>query len=313
MDVSPPHPHAKRTALAFATCTLIWGSTFLFIRIGNDAMPPMWAATLRLALAAVVLTALAAITGQGLPTGAARRAAAAYGLFQFGLNFPLLYYGETVVSSGLAAVVFATIPITSAFIARMFGLERLDAVKLGAACVALGGVVVLFAHDLTHRVTALPLLAIYLATILAAFGSVMLKRGPRQPPIGANAIGAIVGTPVCLVVSLLAREPHPLPVHGAQIVPILYLAIAGSVGAFVVFSWLVQRMPVSTVSFIGVVVPVFALALGALVRHERLERGHVIGSALVIAGVLLAMAGDRRRARARAASILAQAPSSATE
>jgi drug/metabolite transporter (DMT)-like permease len=202
-----------------------------------------------------------------------------------------------VVPSGLAAVVFATIPITSALIALAFGLERLDPLKMGGAVIALGGVALLFTHDLTSRVTALPLLAIFGATVAAALGSTMLKRGPRQEPMGANAVGAAVGAPFCLLASWLLHETRHLPTHWAQIYPIVYLAIAGSVGAFVVFAWLVNHWQVSTIAFIGVVVPVIAVTLGILVRHEHLLREHLLGSLLVLIGVILAIASDRRRMR----------------
>jgi drug/metabolite transporter (DMT)-like permease len=290
-------PRDTRTHAAFATCTLIWGSTFLVISIGNDTVPPMWAASLRLMLAAVVLTGLVLARRRGLPRAGALRAAALYGVFQFGFNFPLLYWGETVVPSGLAAVVFATIPITSALVARVFGIERLDSLKLGGAGIALAGVAVLFTHELTARVTALPLLSIFLATVAAALGSTMLKRGPRQDPVGANAVGAAVGAPFCLLASWLLHEARHLPTEWVQIYPILYLTIAGSVGAFVVFAWLVNHWPVSTIAFIGVVVPVIAVTLGVLVREERLLGQHFLGSLLVLAGVFVAIASDRRRLR----------------
>jgi len=290
-------PGNARTTLAFTACTVIWGSTFLFISIGNDTVAPMWAASLRLIFASLVLVALVLAGGRGLPTGRALRAAASFGMFQFGFSLPLLYWGETVIPSGLAAVVFATIPITSALIARAFGLERLERLKMGGAVLALGGVGLLFAHALTARITPLPLLAVYLATVAAALGSTMLKRGPRQDPMGANAVAAAVGVPFCLLASWLLHESRELPVHWVQIYPILYLAIAGSVGAFVVFAWLVNHWPVSTIAFIGVVVPVIAVTLGALVRHERLLGEHLLGSLLVLAGVMAAIASDRRRVR----------------
>lgn len=296
MTRTPNSPGAARTTLAFATCTLIWGSTFLFIRIGNETVPPMWAATLRLMVASAVMLMLVRAMGRALPRGPALRSAAWYGLFQFGFNLPLLYWGEMTVPSGLAAVVFATIPITSALIARAFGIERLDPLKLVGAVVALGGVMALFVNELAAKVTALPILAIYLATVFAALGSTMLKRGPRQDPLAANAIAAAVGAPVCLLASCLLGEARHLPVHWVQIYPILYLAIAGSVVAFVIFAWLVNHWNVSTLAFIGVVVPVIAVALGALVRHEELRGQHVLGSLLVLGGVFLAIAGDRRLA-----------------
>jgi drug/metabolite transporter (DMT)-like permease len=303
MSEAQRSPGNARTLSAFATCTLIWGTTFLVIRIGNDSVPPMWAACLRLILAALVLVGLLFAGGRALPRGRALVAAAQFGLLQFGINFPLLYWGETVVPSGLAAVVFATIPITSALIARAFRLERLDPLKMGGAVIALGGVAVLFTHDLAAGVTALPLLAIFGATVAAALGSTLLKRGPRQDPIAANAVGAAVGAPFCLLASWLLHETRHLPSHWPQVFPIVYLAIAGSVGAFVVFAWLVNHWQVSTVAFIGVLTPVIAVALGIRVRHERLLREHLLGSVLVLLGVVVAIASDRRRMRrARGAS-----------
>ena len=89
---------------AFFGCTAIWGSTFLFIALGNDMVPPIWAATLRLGLASAILTAMSLASRNGLPRGPALVAAAWLGFFQFGLNFPLLYWGETVVPSGIASI-----------------------------------------------------------------------------------------------------------------------------------------------------------------------------------------------------------------
>lgn len=300
MHAPSPAPGGLRDGLAFATCTMIWGSTFLVIRIGNETVPPMWAATLRLAVAALVLVALVSALGRRLPGGAALRAAAGYGLFQFGINLPLLYWGELVVPSGLAAVVFATIPISSALIARAVGLERLQALKMAGALVALGGVAVLFLEQLGARVTALPLLAIYLATVCSALGSIVLKRGPRQDPLAANAVAAAVGAPVCLLASVLLAEERRWPAAPAQFLPILYLSLVGSVVAYVLFTWLLHRWRVTTVAFMGVVVPVIAVALGAWVRAEPFRREHLLGSALVLTGVGLAVASDRRTARAPA-------------
>ena len=108
MSESPSDPGGTRSAAAFATCVLIWGSTFLLISIGNDSVPPMWGATLRLAIAATVMFALVFAFGRRVPVGPALRAAVGYGVFQFGFNLPLLYWGQMVVPSGLAAVVFAS-------------------------------------------------------------------------------------------------------------------------------------------------------------------------------------------------------------
>src|SRR5260370_26320793 len=88
--------------LVFVGCCLIWGSTFLAIRIGNEAVPPVWAATIRLVLAAPLLTMLVLATRQRFPRGPALRGALLFGGFNFGVNLSLLYWGQLVVPTGVA-------------------------------------------------------------------------------------------------------------------------------------------------------------------------------------------------------------------
>ena len=119
--------------LAFIGCCLIWGSTFLAIRIGNEAVPPVWAATIRLVLAAPLLAALVLVTRQRFPRGPALTGAILFGVFNFGVNLSLLYWGERVVPSGIAAVLYATVPLSTALIAAGMGVERLVPRKLAGA------------------------------------------------------------------------------------------------------------------------------------------------------------------------------------
>jgi drug/metabolite transporter (DMT)-like permease len=279
---------------AFAACSAIWGSTFLVISIGNDALAPVWAATLRLVVAAVLLAGVTAARGHTLPRGAALRAALGYGVAQFGVNLPLLYWGERVVPSGLAAVVYATLPLSSALIARAFGLERLTPAKVLGAVVALGGVAVLFSSALRAHAPPLGLAAIFVGATSAGLGTVLLKRGPRQDPFGANAVGCAVGAPIAAAFSLALREPHALPTTLASAWPLLYLTVGGSVGAYVIMAWLVGRWSVTRTAYVTVIVPVIALCLGAVVRHERLASASLGGAALILAGLLLGMRPERR-------------------
>lgn len=280
---------------AFAACGAIWGSTFLVISIGNDGLAPVWAATLRLVLASLLLAGWTFARGQRLPRGSALRAALGYGVAQFGVNLPLLYWGERVVPSGLAAVVYATLPLSSALIARAFGMERLTVGKMAGALVAFGGVAVLFSSSLHGRVAPAGLIVILVGATAASLGSVLLKRGPRQDPFGANAVGCAVGAVIAGPISLALGETHALPTTFATAWPVVYLTIAGSLGAYVIMSWLVHAWPVTRTSYVTVIVPVIALALGALVRHERLGPSTVLGAGLVLVGLLIGMRPDRPR------------------
>lgn len=282
--------------MAFAACGAIWGSTFLVISIGNDTLAPVWAATLRLTLAALLLAAWTRARGRALPRGAALHSALGYGVAQFGLNLPLLYWGEKKVPSGLSAVVFATIPLTSALMTRASGLERLTSAKVLGAVVAFGGVAVLFSSTLQAHVAPIGLGAIFVGATAASLGTVLLKRGPRQDPFGANAVGCAIGAPIAGAISFALGESHALPATFGAAWPLLYLTVAGSLGAYVLMSWLLNHWSVTRTAYVTVIVPVIALALGALVRHERLAPANLGGAALVLAGLLIGMRPERATA-----------------
>ena len=301
---SEPHAtHPLAPYAAFAGCCAIWGSTFLFISMGNDTVPPLWAATLRLGLASLLLVALTRLTGRSLPRGPALYTAAGFGFLNFGFGFCLLYWGEKTVPSGLAAILYGTVPLSTALFARAAGLERIRALKIAGALVALAGVGMIFSGELRARVSGLPIVAIFMAATVASASGVVLKRGPHQHPLGANAVGAMAGLLVCAAGSFLAREPHAIPHDPRAVLPILYLTLAGSVGAFVLYVWLVNHWDVTRVSFVAVVVPVVAVLFGSAVRHERLTSAHWAGALLVFAGLALGILSDRKRSTAAAPAL----------
>jgi drug/metabolite transporter (DMT)-like permease len=291
-------PHVRTgspaaAAGAFAACSAIWGSTFLAIRIGNESLPPLWGATLRLLLASAVLFALLALLRQPLPRGRALAVAVGYGVFQFGGAFSLLYYGQTAVPSGIAAVLHAAIPLYTALAARAAGLEALTVKKLLAALVALAGVAVIFSGQLRAAAPALPLLAVVGATFCSTLSGILLKSGPRVSPLAVNAVGAAVGAPLCFLASTLGGEVHALPLTAAALLPVAYLAILGSVIAYGLYAWLMNHWDLTRISFITVVIPVVAVGLGALVRGEALAPLSLLGAALVVGAVVVANASPR--------------------
>jgi drug/metabolite transporter (DMT)-like permease len=287
--VARPAPQDWLSYLGFAAACSIWGSTFLVIAIGNDVVPPLWQATLRLVLATVALAAVARISGAAFPRGASLRDVALFGVFQFGLNFGLLYWGEQTVPSGVTAVVYATIPLSAALFAWWLGVERPDRVRSLAAMLALLGVVVIFAGQLGVGVPAAGLAAVLASATFAALSSVFLKRAGSPSPLVANAIGSAVGAPICFAGALLLGERIFIPTTVGEWWPILYLTLLGSLGAYVIFAWLLQRWSVQSASMIAVVIPVIALALGAIVRDERPASLAYVGAAIVLAAVVIAL------------------------
>lgn len=279
--------------LAFAACCLIWGSTFLAIRIGTETVEPVWGAAIRLAIAGPALALLALATRARWPKGAALKGAALFGFFNYGLNLVLLYWGERTVPSGIAAVFYATVPLSTALLAPLFGVEPLSRRKLAAAVVAFAGVAVIFAGELSLAVPFAGLLAILTAATSASMSNVMLKRAPRQDTLPANAVAAAVGLPVCLLASALLGESRVVPTTSDAWLPILYLVVAGSLGAYVIYTWLIKTWSITNAAYVGVVVPVVAVILGALVKQERPAPLTFLGAAIVIATVVYALRPQR--------------------
>lgn len=278
---------------AFSGIVLIWGSTFLVISIGNDSLPPVWAATLRLAAASVILLAIALATKQPWPKGRALEAAVWFGVVDFGVSLPLLYWGETSVPSSIAAIFYASIPLTTALLARAMGLERIRPLGLVGAIIGLGGVIVLFASELRGAMPLVPLGAVLVGALTAALAGVLLKRGSPSSPITTNAVAHASGVPFCLAASFLLRETHALPTTSSGWFSLAYLTIVGSIGAFVLFAWLVQRWRVTATSFLAVLTPVLGAFLGATVRHEHLGATTIVGAIVVVSGVVIANVADR--------------------
>lgn len=286
---------------AFFTCALVWGSTFLFIAVGNDALPPIWSAMWRLILAAAILLAIAAWRKQPMPRGRALRHAVIYGVLMYGINFPLLYWGEIEAPTGVAALMYATLPLTTPLMATAVGIERLQGLKLAGGAVAFIGVAVIFWHQILVETSFWHLLAVFAAATIAGLGTVTLKMGPRQPPIPANGIASLVGAVICLGISFVIGEPHPIPSTAAQIVPVLYLAVLGSVVAFTLLAWLVNHWDPTNIAFISVVNPVFAVTLGVMFRDETVGVSLLAGALMVLTGVVMAAQSDRRTRRKAAA------------
>lgn len=278
--------------VGFAVCAAIWGSTFLVIRLGNQVVDPLWAATLRLTFASAALFALTFALGRAFPTGRGLQAALLYGVGEFGLGFSLLYWGETIVPSGIAAVLFATIPLWTTLMAAGLGVERFDAQRTLGAVVAVAGVATVFAGELTRAVPLVGLVAVLGAAASASLGSVLLKRGPDIDVIPVNAVATLVGAAITLSASVLAGETHAFPSTFAGWWPVVYLTVAGSLVAFLVYAWLIDVWPVTNANMVSVTVPLTGLALGAIFASEDPSGLALVGAALVVVGLVVVL---RRR------------------
>jgi drug/metabolite transporter (DMT)-like permease len=282
-----------RIAVGFLLIFLIWGSTWLVIKIGVATVPPFLAAGVRFALAVCILAVIVRIRKIPVPrTPDALRVYAAVGLCTFGLSFALVYWAEQFIPSALASILFAASPFWVALFSRLLlSTESIDKFKAAGILSGFAGIVVIFWGDIgpAGSSAAPGMLAIVAGTILQAFAVVFTKRhGQAVNPFVLNMIGMAIGTACLLSLSLATEQWTGIHWNQSAVLSILYLAVFGSVIAFVTFYWLLKHTEPVYLSFTTFVNPIVAILLGAVVLGESLGAPVLIGACLVLAGILIA-------------------------
>jgi drug/metabolite transporter (DMT)-like permease len=276
---------ADQAALgAFVGAVLIGGSNFVAVRYSNRELDPLWGAGLRFALAALVFGVLCVALRLPLPRGRMLGLVVAYGLLGFGAAYGCLYWAMQEVPAGIAAVVMAVGPLLVLLLAVAHRLERLNGRALAGALIALAGSVVIFFQPGSVDFGWSSFALLGFAALAAAEAVVVSKRIGRQHPVAMNFVGMSAGAAALLVVSAATGERLALPAQGKAQVAVVYL-VAATVGLFLFVLVVVQRWTASRTSYIFVLMPVVAVALGALVADERITATTLLGGAIVCAGV----------------------------
>jgi drug/metabolite transporter (DMT)-like permease len=276
--------------LAFSAIYVIWGTTFLAIRIAVLDMPPLFAAGTRFFSAGAVLFALMRLKGEPNPSAVQWRNLSLLSLLLFVAEYGPLFWAEKYVPSGLASVLEATLPIFTLVI-EMFVLrqQRFRLALALATLMGFSGVGVLLLPSAHGRLPLLPCGAILAGAITWSLGSVLSRALdlPRSRPLTAGA-AMLLGGAILLALSAGFGEMHPFPhLTLRSVLAVLYLSVFGSLLAFTAFVWLLARMPATRVSSHAYVNPIVAVALGYFVAGETITPHALVGMALVIASVIL--------------------------
>lgn len=286
-----PEQRKFAVAAAFVSLCVIWSSTWLAIKWGLEDLPPISFAALRFVIAIIALLAVSLGRVPLLPRNRADWVLLGFtGVLMFAVNYGLLFWGELHVSSGLAAVLQAIIPVAGMVFAHwLLPNEPMRWQRVGGAVLAVGGVALICGRLLDHGgiVTFWAGLAIVLGGAGAAFSNVLLKRRALElAPAMIAAWQMIFGTVPLLSLGLL-HDGNPLRFHWSAlaIVCLLYLAIVGSALAFLLLYWLLPRMPVNNLQTISLITPPGAVAIGWLLGGETFTLWSLLGGALVLAGV----------------------------
>jgi drug/metabolite transporter (DMT)-like permease len=278
----------------YVAIAVMWGSTWLVIRLGLRDLPPFLFAGLRMTAAALLLAPLA-LRGGALPgLLAARRQVASIGLLQVALPYGLMFVAQQWVPSGLSAVLFATFPIWITLVARwMIPGERLTPARIASALVGVAGVAVLEAPHLGglsgSRALAAGSALIVLASIVVAFANVLARRQlALTSPLALTAGQSAVGGVLLLAASLLTEQGRSASFTPGAVAAVLYLAVFGSGLTYLGLYWLLPRIPVAALGVLPLLDTTVAVFLGAVVLAEPVGWPMAAGGTMVLGAAALA-------------------------
>ena len=278
----------------------IWGSTWLFIKLGLADLPPFTFAGIRFVIALTIIFTIIRIRRIELPRARADWILLAItGILSFGFNYGLVFWGEQYISSGLAALLQATTPAFGLVFAH-FHLpgERLSWAKIGGVILGVCGVGVVFSNQLAvaGKQALAGCVALLLSSIAVAYSNVLVKTfGHKLNPAILAAGQMFFGLLLLLAVGL-GLEGNPFRFHwtALAVISLLYLAIVGSVIAFLLYYWLILHMDVTKSMLIALVTPVVAVLLGMIVLDEQIGWRTLAGGVMILLGISLIVVRKNR-------------------
>lgn len=284
--------HRLKTYGLIILITLIWGTTWLVIKVGLDGISPLFGAGLRFLLAGSVLLGLAKIRGEQTPRSMRQiRHVLIFGVFMFSLPYGLVYWGEQHIPSNLASILFSAMPFWVILYAHlMVPDERFRWEQAVGSAIGFTGVLIIFSEgefNLTSMFT-LGMLAVFGSSACAGFASAWGKRFSDEiNHFQTTAYGMLTGSLLLLLFSRF--EPNRFfQADWLTIGSIVYLGIFGSAVTFSVYFWLMKHVKVVKLSFITYLSPIVAIIAGWLILNETLSLRIFIGAAIVFVGIFTA-------------------------
>ena len=296
-----------RLILAFAAVYIVWGSTYLAIRVGVETIPPLLMAGVRFLIAGAILYGFARWRGEATPTRAQWRGSAIVGACLLLLGNGGVVYGEQTVPSGVAALLVAAVPVWMVVLDWLWhGSARPTPRVVVGLVLGLLGIVLLvgpgaFGRAIGGAVDPLGAAVLVTASVSWAVGSVWSRRLelPRNAILATGAEMLCGGT--LLTLAGLARGEaaavHPSAISLASAAALLYLILVGSLIGFTAYIWILAHATPARASTYAYVNPVVAVILGWAILGERLTLRMLLAAAVIVGGVILITTARARAAR----------------
>jgi drug/metabolite transporter (DMT)-like permease len=291
-----------REALAFAAIYVLWGGTFLAIRVAVLQIPPLFTAGTRFFTAGAILYVWMRARGQPRPTLKEWQHLLVIALCMFVLTYAPLFWAAQYVSSGVIAIIEASLPITTVVLeVFVFRAQPLQWRLAVGVAVGFAGVALLLIHNGGQHLAIFPCIVILGAGIAWSLGAVLSSRLslPRSRPLCAGA-EMMLGGFILLVSSASVGELHPLPhISLKAALALTYMIVFGSLIAYVSYVWLLGRFSVTRVSSHAYVNPVVAIVLGHFAAGEIITGRSIAASSLILVSVFLLLSGPSKIKRSR--------------
>ena len=292
---APTYSNLTMTPYAWGmlvTLSIVWGGTFFFQEIAVQELPVFTIVSIRVLIAALLLWAVTALTGNKLPSDAKIWAA----LFLLALvnnvvPFTLIVWGQQEISSGLAAILNATVPLFTVLIAHFVTTdEKLTRAKFAGVIIGLVGVVVIIGEDALEGIglAVLAQLAVLVASLAYTFGGLYGRKIQAMglTPLGISTGQLMASSVILIPVALLVDEPWTLSLPGTEIIiAVIALASVSTAFAYILFFRILATAGATNLMLVTFLIPVSALALGILILGEVLETRHMIGLLCIGAGL----------------------------
>jgi drug/metabolite transporter (DMT)-like permease len=287
--------------LIFLALGLMWGSSYLFIKIGVETLEPFTLIALRLGIGLILLATVVALAREPLP-----RSPRMYGhlivmsIVSVALPFFLITFAEQTTDSALAAIFGASVPLFVIVIAAIFlHDEPITVNRLAGLAIGFGGVVILVSPGLAAMSGSNPIgeIALIGSSLSYAAGGVYARRNVRElRPMIAAVFQVGFAFVITAVLALVLERPFATVVRPDTVISVLWLGILGSGLAYLAFFRLLGRWGATRTSLVAYLLPVVGIALGVLVLSEQMDARILLGTVLVIGGVALVNSrfGQRR-------------------
>ncbi|MEX1170145.1 MAG: EamA family transporter [Chloroflexota bacterium] len=285
MTASSDAPIDRPVLAAFLGVVLFGGLNAIAAKATVGELAPFWGAAVRFVAAGAIMAGVVILGRRAFPRGRSLTGGMLYGAVGFAASYGLIYTGLRDAPAGTAMVLIALTPLFTFGLAIAQGQERFRVQGLVGALVALAGVALVFADQVSANVPVGSLVLVVLGTVCIAETGVIIKWIPRSDPFGTNAVAMLTGGAILLIASLVAAEPWAVPAETATWAAVGYLVLLGSVAMFALYVFALARWTASAVSYVTLLMPLVTVAVAAVVTAERVSTALLAGGAIVLVGV----------------------------